>query len=435
MRFEKKISKKSGLPVYSFLYWCPKTKKRIRLRRSEIPNSIQTDDQAREFARIKEAELKAFSLKVKRELEWKNHFFDFDQLLELYAKKRKSEAPNSWKTDVYYLEQYVFNFFLSIKRSNNLNNWELHFEELREWLENDAELLKTKVDRVKLAYATKNACIKALNRFLDTMARNQKMKAPAPRCRVFPKHKINWKGIESYLYPEEIEHVFANLKVIDLECAEFFWVLCHTGLRLNEGVGLALSHIYKGEPKEQNLRKMLKRFAIKSFLHIVLDSQPANSDEVRSKDGSVKRKPLKHRRRIEPKSNRLIPVSDGRTAEILVKRFNQQAAKFKMKVYGDDKSNYLLFEDMNKNRISNKLRKVYQSSNFTSKSPHDCRHTYCTNMVSQTEGHNFLAKYVLGHADAKTTENYLHLWELIQQRVIQDEQVEDELNLDEIIGN
>ena len=80
---------------------------------------------SREFVRIKEAELKAFSIKVKHELQWKNHFVDFDRLLELYAKKRKSEAPNSWQTDVYYLEQYVFNFFLSIKRSNNLNNWEL----------------------------------------------------------------------------------------------------------------------------------------------------------------------------------------------------------------------------------------------------------------------------------------------------------------------
>lgn len=435
MRYEKKIYKKTGAVVYSFLYWCPKTKKRIRLRRSEIPADITTDDQAREFVKIKEAELKAFSLKVKREILWKSQFYDFDNLLELYAKKRKTEAPNSWKTDVYYLEQYVFTFFLTIKRSNNLNNWDLHFEELRDWLENDAELLKTKSDRNRLAYATKNACIKSLNRFLDTMARSQRMKSPAPRCRVFPKHKINWKGIESYLYPEEIDFVFGALSEVDTECAEFFWVLCHTGLRLNEGVGLALSHIFKGEPKEKNISKMLKRFEIKSFLHVVLDSQPANTSEVRDKDGIVKRKPLKHRRKIEPRSNRLIPVSDKRTAEILVRRFNEQAKKFKVGDYGEDKGNYLLFSDMDKNRISNKLRKVYSHSSYSQKSPHDCRHTYCTNMVSQTEGHNFLAKYVLGHADSKTTENYLHLWELIQQKVLQEEQVQDSLDLDDVLNS
>ncbi len=153
---------------------------------------------------------------------------------------------------------------------------------------------------------------------------------------------------------------------------------------------------------------MLKRFEIKSFLHLVLDSQPANST-ARGKDGSVKRKPLKHRKRIEPRGNRLIPVFDKRTAEILVRRFNEQAKLFKESLYGGDKGNYLLFGAIDKNRISNKLRKVYQGLPFQPKSPHDCRHTFCTNLVAATEGHNFLAKHVLGHSDAKTTENYMHL--------------------------
>jgi hypothetical protein len=51
------------------------------------------------------------------------------------------------------------------------------------------------------------------------------------------------------------------------------------------------------------------------------------------------------------------------------------------------------------------------------------------------KGHNFLAKYVLGHTDSKTTENYMHLWELIQQRVLQDEQIEERLDLNEIISD
>ncbi|MBK7962490.1 MAG: site-specific integrase [Bdellovibrionales bacterium] len=57
-----------------------------------------------------------------------------------------------------------------------------------------------------------------------------------------------------------------------------------------------------------------------------------------------------------------------------------------------------------KNRISNKLRKAYEGSSYQPKSPHDCRHTFCTNMVALTEDIIFLQKYVLGHSDSKTTE-------------------------------
>lgn len=209
---------------------------------------------------------------------------------------------------------------------------------------------------------------------------------------------INRKGIESYIPEDEMTAVYRALERIDQECAEFFWVLCHTGLRLNEGVGLALYQVFKGGPKEKTLRKMLERFEIKSYLHLILDSQPIHGVAVRGKDGCVKRKPLKHRKRIEPKGSRLIPINDKRTTEILIKRFNRQVKLYKERAYGDDKGNYLLFDSMDKNRISNKMRKVYQQLALKAKSPHDCRHTFCTNMVAQTEGHTFLAKYVLGHS-------------------------------------
>lgn len=174
MRFKKRRTRKDE-SCYSFLYWDPKTKKRIRLLKSEVPADIDSDKKAEEFCKTKEAELQAFSLKSKRELDWKSKFYDFEQLLELYAKRQKTEAPNSWETDVYYLEQYVCMFFLTIKKTNNLNSWDLHFEDLRDWLEKDAELVKQKGKNTKLAYATKNACIKSLNRFLSTMVRQQKL--------------------------------------------------------------------------------------------------------------------------------------------------------------------------------------------------------------------------------------------------------------------
>lgn len=434
MRFEKRKTK-DNQEYYSFLYWDPKTKKRMRLRKSEVPADIKTDLEAEEFCRLKEAELQNFSLKVKRDLEWKKKFYDFEQLLELYSRRRKSEAPNSWQTDTYYLEQYVFTFFLSIKKTNNLHSWEGYFEDLRDWLEKDAELIKQKGKNVRLAYATKNACIKALNRFLVTMVRQQKMKGPAPRCSMFPKHQLNRKGIESYIDADEANRVFDKLTETDQEVADFFWILMNTGLRLNEGLGLAASHVFKGAPQEVNIKKMLERYSLKSIIHIVLDSQPVDEESIRLKDGSVPRKPMKHRRRIEPKNNRIIPVTDKRAAKIIADRFNLQAALIKKKDFGEDRGNYLLFDGLNKNRVANRLRKVYEQLGLPAKSPHDCRHTYCTDLVAATEGHHFLAKYILGHSDIATTENYLHLWEVIQQKMRQEQQIDDSIDLDEIIGD
>lgn len=428
MRFEKRKNKNSI--YYSFIYWCPKTGKRIRLRKSEVPQTINSDQDAEAFCKLKEAELAVFSLKVKRDLDWKHKYYDFAQLLELYTNKRKVEAPNSWQTDIYYLEQYVFTFFLTIKSSNNLNDWELHLEELRDWLEKDAELVKQKGKNTRLAYATKNACIKSLNRFLITMVRLQKMKGPAPRCSMFPKHKLNRKGIEAYISNSEFNNVYAKLQTIDKEVADFYLVLINTGLRLNECLGLAASHIFKGAPTEVNLLKMLDRFSLTSHIHIILDSQPADCSEVRNADGKVIRKPLKHRKKIEPKNNRIIPVSDIDTAKILADRFNAQAKHIKNELYGKDRSQYLLFNGLDKNRVSSKLRKAYDELNLPAKSPHDCRHTFCTNLISRTEGHHFLAKYILGHTDIATTENYLHLWAVIQQKLIQDQQIEEKIELE-----
>lgn len=427
MRFEKRNLKKSA--YYSFLYWDPKTKKRIRLKKSEVPSDIDSDFKAEAFCKVKEAELQAYSLKAKRDLEWKKKFYDFESLLEIYCKQRKKDAPNSWETDVYYLEQYVFNFFLTKKSSNNLNSWELHFEDLREWLEHEAELVKQKRANSTLAYATKNACIKSLNRFLSTMVRQNKMKGPAPKCQLFPKHQLNRKGIEAYIEVSESRLVFQKIKEADVEVADFYWVILHTGLRLNEALGLAASHIFKGAPKDLNLSKMLSRYKINPIVHVILDSQPKGRNSVRDSDGMVERKPLKHRRKIEPKNNRIVPVTDEKAAQILAARFNEQAKLIKDKAYGECRSNYLLFENLDKNRVASRIRKAYEQLSLKPKSPHDCRHTYCTELVALTEGHHFLAKHVLGHADIQTTENYLHLWEAIQQKLVQDQQIEETIDL------
>ena len=430
MRWEKRTIN-GGAVYYSFIYWDNRSKKRIRLKKSEVPAGIDTDQKAEDFCRRKEAELTVLSMKAKRQLEWKQRYYDFAELLEIYQIKRKSEAPNSWQTDIYYLEQYVFRYLLEIAKSNNLNDWENHLENLRDWLERDANLIKQKRQTLKLSYSTKNACIKSLNRFFQTMVRLQKMKGPAPKCSMFPKHQLNKKGIEAYIPENEFTIVHAKLKELDSNVADFYLVLINTGLRLNEALGLALSHIFKGIPTESNLRKMLSKFNIDSHVHIILDSQPVDSIYIKDDAGVVKRKPLKHRKRIEPRNNRIIPVSSITASKILASRFNLQSINYKNKTNGQDRSNYLLFDGLNKNKVSTTIRMAYSLLNLSAKSPHDCRHTYCTNLIAQTEGHHFLAKYVLGHTDITTTENYLHLWAVIQQKLTQDQQIEDTIELPE----
>ena len=203
----------------------------------------------------------------------------------------------------------------------------------------------------------------------------------------------------------------------------------NTGLRLSEGLGLSLSDFFPGSPDKKTIAGALERHGLKCFGYISLESQVKNSIKPRNLDGIVPRKPLKGRRRIEAKAGRIIPILNKETFNILAKRFNEQTDLLANAKHGNDKSNYLLFDGMDKNRFSRLLVDAYAGTRFTHKSPHCARHTFATNFAGLTHADTGLCRLVLGHKDEDTTLGYVHLFEQINRQARAKELVKMKIDL------
>lgn len=165
-----------------------------------------------------------------------------------------------------------------------------------------------------------------------------------------------------------------------------------------------------GELDDNVLRPALKDHGIKYYGYIVLQSQPTNKIRDRLKDGSIKRKPLKGKPKIDAKYDRLVPIIDKDLFNELVRLYKIQEEKFKKKVYGSNAKNYVLFEDMTHSETVVALREAYAKTKYKPKSYHCCRHTRCTELVGKTRDF-VLARYWLGHARQETTLKYTHIYQ------------------------
>ncbi|HEY8271431.1 MAG TPA: hypothetical protein VIG33_11130, partial [Pseudobdellovibrionaceae bacterium] len=144
--------------------------------------------------------------------------------------------------------------------------------------------------------------------------------------------------------------------------------------------------------------------------YVILESQPQNKIRDRQKDGSIKRKPLKGKPRIDSKHNRLIPIISKELFNNLVRLYKIQQAKFEKKVYGPNPKDYVLFEDLTHSETVVALREAYAKTKYAQKSYHCCRHTRCTELVGKTRDF-VLARYWLGHARQETTLRYTHIYQ------------------------
>lgn len=159
MRAElRKLS--TGEEYYSFVYY--DGEKRIRLKKSSHPH-FTNREAAEEWAKSQEAIHESAKARIIKRLQWKTQYYKFSKISDDYIENCKKVQPNSWKNTAFYLEHYVLPFFLEVKKSNNPNNWSIHFEEFRDWLEDNAETVTT--PKKLIAYSTKNHCIKTLNTF------------------------------------------------------------------------------------------------------------------------------------------------------------------------------------------------------------------------------------------------------------------------------
>jgi len=423
MYWEKRVNK-NGQIVYSFAFYDKSSKKPVRLKKSEVPSDIDSDEKAEEFCRLKEAEREAGRMRVLQKLAWKNKFYDFAEILEIFKSEIKKKAPGSWENNVYYLEQYIFNFFLGAKQCNNLNNWSLFYHEFQEWLCN---VKPSYGNKQSISYSTRNHVISCLNSFMEIMKVKRKVER-LDKCRKFPTHLLNVRDIEDVYTDGEIEEILIHL---DAELSDLFRVLLKTGLRISECLGLSLDDFYVGEPEHDTLKKSLNKHGLVSFGYLAIESQVADGKTVRDENGFVARKPLKGRKRIKSGEGRIIPIIDKDIFNILASRYNAQLEQLNGKAFGAESKNYLLFNGINRNTLNVALAKIYSKlgGKYKAKCQHCCRHTFSTNFVGMVQGDFFLAKAILGHKDVETTMRYVHIFEAMNRKARKSEQKKVGINL------
>lgn len=300
-------------------------------------------------------------------------------------------------------------FFLDVKKSNNPNNWSLHFEDFKRWLEEEAYTIKR--NRRLISYSTKNHCIKTVNTFLEYL-KKQNLVDPANVYKVtsFPAHLVGGRNAEHLIAEEEFRLVHGLLKEANSQAATFFETAYWTAMRFNEIFGLSIDDIFIGELDDNVLKPAMKHHGIEYYGYIVLESQPATKIRTRQKDGSIRRKPLKGKPKIDAKYSRLIPIISKELFNNLVKLYKIQEEKFKRKIYGSNRKDYVLFEDLTHSETVVDLRAAYSKTRYPQKSYHCCRHTRCTELVGKTRDF-VLARYCLGHARQETTLKYTHIYQ------------------------
>ena len=394
----------NGSEYFSFVYW--DGKRRVRLKQTTHPKFNSIED-AKQWAKAKVAEVDCARARVLRRLQWKTQYYEFTKLADGYIEHCKKTQPNSWKNTVLYLTHYVLPYFLDERKSNNPNSWSFYFEDFKKWLEDTA--LTIKQPQRPIAYSTKNHCIKTLNTFLEYLARNHLMdRANSGKMQGFSSNMINSRDAEALITPEEFKAVFNNLQELNPLVAVFFQTAYYTGMRFNEIYGISLDDLFNGEIEDEFLKKALDDYKIKHFGYVVLESQPATKIRARLPDGSIKRKPLKGKRKIHEKHTRIMPIINKDLFNNLVKLYKQQKELLEKRSYGRNPKDYVLFDGLTTTAASIVLRAAYSKTKYTPKSYHCCRHTRCTELVGLTRD-VALAKSWLGHERHETTLRYTHI--------------------------
>ncbi|MGE3757346.1 MAG: tyrosine-type recombinase/integrase [Pseudobdellovibrionaceae bacterium] len=405
MRVElRKLS--NGDQYFSFVYW--DGERRVRLKKQEHPHFSKREE-AEEWAKAKEAEIDSCKGRILRKLKWKTQFYEFVKLSNDYIENCKKTQPNSWKNTETNLHQYVFPFFLDIKKSNNPNNWPLFFEDYRKWLEDDVRTIKR--GKKKLEYGTKNHCIKTLNTFLDFMVRKNLVDVTnIYKMKAFPASMTNSRDASALISESEFHTILKILKESNPLVAIFFETAYWTGMRFNEIYGLSLDDIFMGELEDDVLKKALSDHQMQYYGYIVLESQPKNKTRNRLPNGAIERKPLKGKSQISEKNNRVVPILNKDLFNNIVSLYKEQQKQLASKVYGTNPKDYVLFDGVTHSGALGALRAAYAKTNYAAKCYHCCRHTRCTELVGKTRDF-VLARFWLGHSRQETTLRYTHIYQ------------------------
>ncbi len=407
---------KNGRLTFSIRYRDEATGKLERIPQSQLPK-FYTFDEAQAWAKAQEGIYAARKAAHLKKLEWKNKYYEFPKLLTLFTEYQQKRAPNSWESNVGYLENWVFHFFLNIQHMGNVNDWHLKFQEFRDWISSE-QIQGRKGKKKGLSRNTQNNIIKTLNVFLTCLGEYKKIDdASVKKCKALPHDPETDITLDDIILPDECELVYKTMLGINKAAAEFFYVAWHTGMRFSEIFGLTIAGqadvqtLRKGELKNSVLHKKWARADIKYVGWIYLDSQPQSDICKRDADKSLPRKPLKWCPVISPKYARCIPIESDAIYKILANRFVDAKERFDKRMFTTQKCDYRYFEDLNWGEANTTLARAFEQLGIRKKSYHKCRHSFATFFKNRVGTE--ITMQVTGHRKIETLAKYDHINELL----------------------
>jgi integrase len=286
--------------VYSIKYFSPIDGVQRRVPQ-KLTGPLTTKEEAIAWAKAN------LHLHLERELalakrrEWHSSR-EMVRLVSQYESYKRKQAPRSWQQEISVLKNFTLPYFVGVAGMSNPNTWHLEHQRFKSWLLDEARTGKG----AKLSVSSANKAINSLNKFSEWL-RDQARVLEWERFRplsAYPASMQNRKGADDLVDEVEFNMVVAHLEPLWADMAR---VQYHTGMRVNEVLGLSLASLTTSTPKET-----LKAFAAigeQPLGSIYLDSQPRDPYITRGEGGEIPRKALKWRKEISPKNARTIPIS------------------------------------------------------------------------------------------------------------------------------
>jgi integrase len=355
--------------------------------------SFKSKEEAQAWIKTKQAYLAGEKSRMARIVANNKRYPLVQEKLKLYCDYKLESKLKDIKTIEAYFQNYIFNFFLSIKQTQNLNEWSLFYPEFLKHLKS----VKSKKG-VPLAIETQRKICFYFNDFLEYLYKNKHTTTYIEKLDIPDSEDSELTLAEAYWTEEEIEKV---LPLLSEDVRNLFIFGLETGMRVSEMLGVTRQLYYKGSLPRKEINESLIKNGISYNGYIRLESQLDTN-----KDGVFTLKPLKGKDKILSKHARYIPVSE-KCFEI-VKHYNNKIVT--MGAIQDRDSRNLFWENLTKSKVNTEIQDSCKLAGIPIKTTHSTRHTFCTNFLLKTSS-EFLTKIISGHSSDKAFKRYLHLIE------------------------
>jgi len=395
------MDKKDLVKIKSFMIENDKGKFRIRFRSIDgsmgrVPThshpAFKNKNEAKDWIKSKQAYISGEKARIKRIRDNNDRYPQIQEKLRLYIEYKTEQGIKEVATIEGYFQNYILNFFLSIKLSNNIHEWSTFYPDFLKHLKT-VKGNKT----AKLANETQRKIVFYFNDFLSFLYAHKQVETMPDKV-VVPKAEDTELTLEEAYWTEE--DIIKVKPFLSTDTYKLFIFALETGMRIAEILGVTKQIYYKGELPRRELHQALEKLGILYKGYIKLDSQ------LDTNDGVFTLKPLKGKSKILNKHARYIPVSE--TCFEIVKYYNNRIVG--LGNINENDSRNLFWVDLTQSKVNAEIQNACKQAGIPIKTTHSTRHTFCTNFLLKTSS-EFLTKIITGHASDKAFKRYLHLIE------------------------